>query len=122
MPGDQWNWRLNGGASDFNREHRFVVSGVYDLPKFVANDNGAKWLLNDWQVAGIAVFQSGLPFSIIDTNGTSIISRANFASGTSTRAMFTPPVVRLTGQAVILTPRLCHISLWYGNVRPGCTL
>lgn len=83
MPGDQWNWRLNGGASDFNREHRFVVSGVYDLPKFVANDNGAKWLLNDWQVAGIAVFQSGLPFSIIDTNGTSIISRANFASGTS---------------------------------------
>lgn len=81
MPGDQLNWRLNGGPSDFNRKHRFVFSGVYDLPKLVDNDSGARWLVNDWQVAGIAVFQSGLPFSIIDTNGTSIISRANFASG-----------------------------------------
>ncbi|MBX3244471.1 MAG: TonB-dependent receptor [Acidobacteria bacterium] len=81
VPGDQWNWRLNGGPSDFNRKHRFVLSGVYDLPKFVDNDNGAKWLVNDWQVAGIAVFQSGLPFSIVDTNGTTIISRGNFASG-----------------------------------------
>ncbi len=34
--------------------------------------------MNDWQIAGIAVFQSGLPFSIIDSNGTSIIQRANF--------------------------------------------
>lgn len=78
MPGDQFNWRLNRGPSDFNRKHRFVVSGVYDLPNLVAKSNPAKWLLNDWQVAGIAVFQSGLPFSIIDSNGTSIIQRANF--------------------------------------------
>lgn len=78
IPGDQFNWRLNGGPSDFNRKHRFVVSGVYDLPKLVDNANGAKWLLNGWQVAGVAVFQSGLPFSIIDANGTSRIQRANF--------------------------------------------
>jgi hypothetical protein len=77
MPGDQFNWRSNRGPSDFNRRHRFVMSGVYDLPKFVGNDSAARWLVNDWQVAGIAVFQSGLPFSIIDSNGTSIISRAN---------------------------------------------
>ena len=78
IPGDQFDWRTNRGPSDFNRKHRFVVSGVYDLPKLVGNDSGAKWLLNNWQVAGIAVFQSGLPFSIIDSNGTSIIQRANF--------------------------------------------
>lgn len=78
MAGDQFDWRTNRGPSDFNRKHRFVVSGVYDVPKLVGNDNGAKWLLNDWQVAGIAVFQSGLPFSVIDSNGTSIIQRANF--------------------------------------------
>jgi hypothetical protein len=77
-PGDQFNWRTNHGPSDFNRKHRFVFSGVYDLPKPVSGSNAAKWLLNDWQVAGIAVFQSGLPFSIIDQNGTTIISRANF--------------------------------------------
>lgn len=78
IPGDQFNWRLNRGASDFNRKHRFVLSGVYDLPSLVEKSNGAKWLLNDWQIAGVAVFQSGLPFSIIDSNGTSIISRANY--------------------------------------------
>ncbi len=78
MPGDQFNWRLNGGPSDFNRKHRFVVSGVYDLPKLVGEGNGAKWLVNNWQIAGVAVFQSGLPFSIVDSNGTTIIQRANF--------------------------------------------
>ena len=35
-------------------------------------------LSNNWQVAGIAVFQSGLPFSVVDSNDTSIINRANF--------------------------------------------
>ncbi|MEK7856237.1 MAG: hypothetical protein AAB288_09115, partial [Acidobacteriota bacterium] len=78
-PGDQFNWRSNRGPSDFNRKHRLVVSGVYDLPKLVDNDNGAKWLVNNWQIAGIAVFQSGLPFSIIDSNGTTIINRANYS-------------------------------------------
>ncbi|MEP7211506.1 MAG: TonB-dependent receptor [Acidobacteriota bacterium] len=78
IPGDQYNWRLNGGPSDFNRKHRLVFSGVYDIPKLVDNASGAKWLLNGWQVAGVAVFQSGLPFSVIDSNGTSRISRANF--------------------------------------------
>ena len=37
-----------------------------------------KWIANDWQIAGIGVVQSGLPFSVIDQNGTTIISRANF--------------------------------------------
>ena len=78
-PGDQVNWWLSGGPSDFNRKHRFVVSGVYDLPKFVANDNVAKWLVNNWQIAGIGVWQSGLPFSILDSNGTSRIQRGNFS-------------------------------------------
>lgn len=83
MPGDQFNWRTNRGPSDFNRKHRLVISGVYDLPKLVSNSSAGKWLANDWQIAGIAVFQSGLPFSVIDSNGTSIISRANFNPGFS---------------------------------------
>lgn len=81
MPGDQVNWRLNKGRSDFNREHRFVLSGVYALPK---RDYGSAFfgaLLNNWQVATIAVIQSGLPFSIVNSNDTSIISRANLAPG-----------------------------------------
>jgi hypothetical protein len=78
VPGDQRNWKTNRGRSDFNREHRFVVSGVYALPKHNYDSGFLRGLLNDWQVAGIAVFQSGLPFSIVDNPGNGVIQRANF--------------------------------------------
>jgi Carboxypeptidase regulatory-like domain/TonB dependent receptor/TonB-dependent Receptor Plug Domain len=78
VAGDQFNWRTNRGRSDFNREQRFVVSGVYELPKYDGENGFAKTVLNNWQVAGIAVFQTGLPFSIVDNPGNAVIQRANF--------------------------------------------
>ena len=80
-PGDQRNWKTNFGRSDFDREHRFVTSFVYDLPGVVDNDSSARWLLNNWQVNGIAVFQSGLPFSIVQVPDNNTVQRANFAPG-----------------------------------------
>jgi hypothetical protein len=77
IPGDQVNWRLNRGRSDFNRENRFVLSGVYALPKHDYGSSFANGLFNHWQIASIIVVQSGLPFSIVNSNDTSIISRAN---------------------------------------------
>lgn len=88
IPGDQVNWRLNRGRSDFNREDRFVLSGVYDLPKHNYGSAFAKGLLNDWQIAGIVVFQSGLPFSVVNSNDTTIISRAN-RSATASGSIYT---------------------------------
>ncbi|HEX8736590.1 MAG TPA: TonB-dependent receptor [Pyrinomonadaceae bacterium] len=78
VAGDQFNWRTNRGRSDFNREQRLVVSGVYAFPKRNFENGFAKAFLNNWQIAGIAVFQSGLPFSIIDNPGNGVIQRANF--------------------------------------------
>lgn len=78
VPGDQLNWRTNRGRSDFNREHRFVISGVYDLPKFKDSNSFVKNVFGNWEIASIAVFQSGLPFTIENSNGTTIISRANY--------------------------------------------
>ena len=78
VPGDQFDWKTNYGRSDFNREQRLVVSGVYDIPKFKFDSKFARGLLNNWEVAGIAVIQSGLPFSIVDNPGNAVISRANF--------------------------------------------
>lgn len=83
VPGDQRDWRSNRGRSDFNREQRLVVSGVYSFPKFDSGSGLAKAFLNDWQIAGIAVFQSGLPFSVIDNPGNAVIQRANFNQGFS---------------------------------------
>ncbi len=80
IPGDQFNWRTNYGRSDFNRDQRLVVSGVYDLPKYDSGSKFAKALLNNWQIAGIMVFQTGLPFSVIDNPGNAVISRANYNS------------------------------------------
>lgn len=78
--GDQFNWQTNRGRSDFNREHRLVISGVYELPKTKYESAAARALLNNWQLAGIAVFQTGLPFSVIDNPGNAVFSRANFNS------------------------------------------
>jgi hypothetical protein len=73
--GDQLNWKLNYGPSDFDRRHRFVTSFVYDLPK--------KGLARDWQLNGILILQTGTPFSIVDSPNLAIIQRANFAAGAS---------------------------------------
>lgn len=78
VAGDQFDWRTNRGRSDFNREHRFVISGVYDLPKLKDANSFVRNVFGNWQIASIAVFQSGLPFSVENSNGTSIISRANY--------------------------------------------
>ena len=66
--GDQSNWKLNYGPSDYDRRHRFVTSFVYDLPKGL-------------QVNGIFTLQTGTPFSIVDSPNLAIIQRANFAAG-----------------------------------------
>ena len=92
LAGDQFDWRSNYGRSDFNREHRLVISGVYDLPKSKSESGAARALLNNWQIAGIAVFQSGLPFSIIDNPGNAVFSRANFNPSFSGQIKCSGPV------------------------------
>jgi hypothetical protein len=55
------------GLSDFDRTHRFVASYVYALP-FAKDATGWKAAaLKDWGVSGVTIFQSGLPFSIVDS-------------------------------------------------------
>lgn len=99
-PGDQQNHRLNRGFSDWDRRHRFVYSFTYDLPRFYGGDSGlGKRLLNDWQIAGVAVFQSGLPFTVFATGGGggTNLTRANFAPGFRGSANLKGPVTaRLT--------------------------
>ncbi|MGB8012006.1 MAG: carboxypeptidase regulatory-like domain-containing protein [Terriglobales bacterium] len=79
-PGDQQNPTLQDGLSDFNRTHRLVVSGIYDLPKFYSgNSRLTRSLANGWQVSGIGTIQSGLPFSVVYEVGSAIYNRADFA-------------------------------------------
>ncbi|MDW8241283.1 MAG: TonB-dependent receptor [Acidobacteriota bacterium] len=95
-PGDQQNHRLNRGLSDWDRTHRFVYSFVYDLPKFYGGASGlGQRLLNDWQIAGVAAIQSGLPFTVFATSGGggTNLTRANFAAGFNGSAELSGPVI-----------------------------
>ena len=64
---DQSNINASRGLSDFDRTHRVAISYVYDLP-FGQGATGLKGaLLGGWGVSGVTIFQSGTPFSIIDS-------------------------------------------------------
>jgi hypothetical protein len=68
---DEHNPRRDYGLSDFDVNHRFVTSFVYQLPighgkKYGANMNKAADLaIGGWQVTGIVTFQKGFPFSVL---------------------------------------------------------
>jgi Carboxypeptidase regulatory-like domain/TonB dependent receptor-like, beta-barrel len=83
--------RLDYGPSDFNVDHRFVASYVYQLPigrgkRFGGGMNKiADLAVGGWQVTGITTFQTGFPFSVLanDTFGLldAFNQRANLVSG-----------------------------------------
>src|SRR5258708_20442155 len=82
---------IDHGLSDFDVNHRFVTSFVYQLPfgrgkKFGGNMNKAvDFALGGWQVTDITTFQKGFPFSVLanDKLGllTTFTQRANLVPG-----------------------------------------
>lgn len=97
--GNQRNNRANRGVSDFDRTHRFVLSGLWELPNpsFVQNSRAARFILGGWQIAGIVTAMSGLPIDIVDSaagslfglNGTAALARPNFAPGATRETAMT---------------------------------
>lgn len=64
------NLREAYGSSDFDRTHVFNFNFVYQLPKFVSNGSSIESrFTNGWAIEGVAVLQSGQPFSVIDYSG-----------------------------------------------------
>ena len=59
---DSYNLRGSRGLSDFDARHRFVVSGLYELP-FSGNR-----LKDGWQLSTIVQLQSGNPVNIVVNN------------------------------------------------------
>ena len=64
---DESTLTASRGLSDFDRTHRLVVSYRYDLPSFGATSGAKGLLLRGWSLSGITTFQSGTPFSVIDS-------------------------------------------------------
>jgi hypothetical protein len=89
---DQTNLQFSRGLSDFDRTHRLAVSYVYTFPFFKDATGFKAAALRDWGFTGITVFQSGTPFSILDSLAgqafdglTTITASADLAPG-ATRA------------------------------------
>ena len=75
---DQSSVNASRGISDFNRPQRLSVSYAYDLPFFHGATGVTRAALGGWQVSGVSIFQSGLPFSIYDSGaGTAFLGQGS---------------------------------------------
>jgi len=63
------NLRSGYGLSDFDRKHVLNFTYLYQLPKFYELTSFRGRLADGWAIAGLAIIQSGQPYSIIDYSG-----------------------------------------------------
>jgi hypothetical protein len=68
--GDQNSSRQRWGRASFDRTHRFVFSGIWDLPAPQTGVAGA--ILGHWSLAGVVTIQSGTALTIADTNSNNV--------------------------------------------------
>jgi Carboxypeptidase regulatory-like domain len=74
---DQNDVAAQRSVSDFDRTHRFVVSGTWSLPGPKRATSAAVQKLGDgWSISDIATLQSGLPFSILDSDAGTLFGPA----------------------------------------------
>jgi hypothetical protein len=63
------NLRDGYGSSDFDRTHVFNFNYVYQLRNFATDSTIEGKIANGWAIEGLAIFQSGQPFSVVDYSG-----------------------------------------------------
>lgn len=62
-PQDARNLAAQRGSSNFDVKHRFVLSGVYQMP-FGKKPGALGALVRNWQISGIYAHQTGQPFTV----------------------------------------------------------
>jgi hypothetical protein len=91
VPGDQTKLWQARALSDYDRTHRVVFSYIYQIPAwgFGLNDSSfGRAFFSGWQVSGVALKQSGTPFSVSDGNGAlfyGVPTNASWAPGATTK-------------------------------------
>jgi len=63
------NLRDAYGSSDFDRTHVFNFTYLYQFPSLFRASSFAGKVADGWAIEGLAVLQSGQPFSVIDYSG-----------------------------------------------------
>lgn len=85
LPQDVRDLRAERGLSSFHHAHRFVASGIYELPfgkgkQFLNRPGVASAILGGWRLTAIATMESGAPFTVNDQT-----DRANIGQGPAQR-------------------------------------
>lgn len=112
---DSNNLRGDRGLSDFDARHRFVISGIYELP-FKANR-----LVSGWQLSLITQSQSGNPINILSGNGAAIGSGAGAIGAANSNSLTGLATLRpdVTGPVAVTG----NPNRWFVNTvcdpRPG---
>ncbi|MDP9267746.1 MAG: carboxypeptidase regulatory-like domain-containing protein [Acidobacteriota bacterium] len=84
IPQDPNNFLRNDwGPSDYNTNHRFVMDWTWDVPSLQKKWGWSKWL-DYWQISGIAMAQSGQPYTIYSLVGGELSQRANATGAVTT--------------------------------------
>ena len=111
------------GSSDFDRTHVVNFTYVFQVPNLAPKHSVEGYLANGWQFVGLAVLQSGQPYSIIDFTG---------AVGSiyySTNNGITNPIVPLAAGCTAKTAKTGHSGAFandnpadYGGaaLKPSC--
>jgi hypothetical protein len=76
---DQNDLAAQRGPSDFDRRHRFVLSGTWELPRPAKHDTFSLGTFAEgWAISGVMTLQSGLPFSILDSTAGTLFGPATY--------------------------------------------
>ena len=96
---------MDYGPSDFDVDHRFVSSFVYQLPigrgKKVLGGvgRGANLLVGGWEVTGITTFQTGFPYSVTANDVAGLLDtqfpRGSYVQGCNLKGNLTARFQRL---------------------------
>lgn len=63
------NLRDSYSSADFDRTHTLTAQFVFTSPRVASESSLIGKFVNDWQLSGIAVFESGQPYSLYEYNG-----------------------------------------------------
>lgn len=67
-PENSYNIRLDRGRATLDRRHILTVNYIYEIPFFKTQQGFAGKALGGWQISGIAVYNSGLPFTAVTSS------------------------------------------------------
>jgi hypothetical protein len=63
------NLRDAYASADFDRTHVVDINWIFQVPNLIHEHNVASYFTNGWSFVGLAVLQSGQPYSVIDFSG-----------------------------------------------------